>query len=102
MRKLGVLSIFLFLLGLSLHGQTTSGSISGDVVDSQQSAIPSASVTIRDEAKGVTQSTTTDSQGRFVFPQLSPGNYKLSIESKGFKKLERTDLLLVANDKLAL
>ena len=44
----------------------------------------------------------TDGEGRFVFPQVPPGTYKLSVEATGFKKLERTGILLVANDKLAL
>jgi hypothetical protein len=33
---------------------------------------------------------------------LPPGTYKLSIEANGFKKSERTNILLVANDKLTL
>src|SRR6266536_3437333 len=84
------------------YTQTTSGSIAGGVVDQQQSAVPGATIRIKDDAKGFTQSTVTDRDGRFVFPQLSPGTYTLTIESKGFKRTERTNLLLVANDKLAL
>ena len=97
---------FLFVLFAALglqpgNAQTTSGSISGGVLDQQQAAVPGATVTVRDAAKGVTQNTTTDREGRFVFPQLSPGTYTLSIEAAGFKKTERTGLDLVANDKLA-
>ncbi|MBL8208803.1 MAG: carboxypeptidase regulatory-like domain-containing protein, partial [Blastocatellia bacterium] len=46
--------------------------------------------------------TNTDKEGRFVFPTLPPGTYKLSIEAGGFKRLERTGIVLVANDKLTL
>ena len=83
-------------------GQTTSGSIAGGVVDQQSSAVPGAMIQVKDDTKGFTQSTATDREGRFVFPQLSPGTYTLTIESKGFKRTERTNLELVANDKLAL
>ena len=82
--------------------QTTSGSISGSVIDQQQAAVPNATVTISDNEKGLSQTSTTDREGRFVLPQLSPGTNTLSIEAKGFKKTQRTNLLLVANDKLAL
>ena len=50
---------------------------------------------------GFTQSARPTGKGR-LFPQLSPGTYTLTIESKGFKRTERTNLELVANDKLAL
>lgn len=30
-------------------------------------------------------STTTDNEGNFVFPQLSPATYVLTVEAKGFK-----------------
>ena len=93
--------LFFSISGGALFAQTTSGSIAGDVVDAQQAAVAGASVTVRDEGRGFTQSATTDGSGRFVFPSLTPGNYKLMIEAKGFKKTEKTDILLVANDKLA-
>lgn len=82
--------------------QTTSGSIAGNVVDSQQAAVANATITITDEARAFSQTVTADSSGRFVFPTLSPSTYKLTIEAQGFKKAERTGLLLVANDKLTL
>ena len=102
MNKFTTAVVLLLAGAISAIAQTTSGSISGDLVDSQSAAIPAAAITIKDDAKGFSQSTTTDSQGRFVFPQLPPATYKLTVEARGFKKLERTDLGLVANDKLAL
>ena len=100
--KLLISGLLVLMTAFASFAQTTSGSIAGGVVDQQQAAITGATVTIKDEAKGVSQTATSDSQGRFVFPTLSPGNYTLSIEAKGFKKAERTSLELVANDKLAL
>ena len=90
------------LASAGAYAQTTSGSIAGSVVDSQQAAIVNATVNIKDVSKGFAQSATTDREGRFVFLQLSPGTYTLSIESPGFKTNTRTNLLLVANDKQAL
>ncbi|HYE72339.1 MAG TPA: carboxypeptidase-like regulatory domain-containing protein, partial [Blastocatellia bacterium] len=99
--------MFMFVLlavlctGASL-AQTTSGSIAGTVTDPQQAAVANATVTLTDEAKALTQTATTDSEGRFVFPTVPPGTYTLSIEASGFKKTQRTGLQLVANDKLTL
>ncbi|MGH9840348.1 MAG: carboxypeptidase regulatory-like domain-containing protein, partial [Blastocatellia bacterium] len=97
------LLVLLFVLGPGAgFAQTTSGSIGGNVADPQQAAISGATVTLNDETRAFTLTATTDKEGRFVFPQVPPSTYKLTIEAKGFKKMERTSILLVANDKLTL
>ena len=88
-------------VGMSL-AQTTSGSVAGNVNDPNQASVSGATVVIADEAKGFSQRATTDKEGRFVFPQLPPGTYTLSIEATGFKKMQRSGIALVANDKLTL
>ncbi len=91
-----------FLAATASLAQTTSGSIGGSVVDTQQAAIVNATVSVKDEARAFTQTVSTDREGRFTFLQLSPGNYVVSVESPGFKTSTRTNILLVANDRLAL
>ncbi|HEV2669322.1 MAG TPA: TonB-dependent receptor, partial [Blastocatellia bacterium] len=95
-----------FVLALALTSaaaaQTTSGSIAGTINDPKNAAIGGATVKISDAGKGFTLTATTDSEGRFVFPTVPPGTYTMTVEAAGFKKLERTGLLLVANDKLTL
>src|SRR5215468_3321245 len=102
MIRLCCLIIFALALATAANAQTTSGSIAGTVTDPNQAAIASATVKITDESKSFTISATTEGDGRFVFPQVPPGAYKMSIEATGFKKLERTGITLVANDKLTL
>src|SRR5262245_43304209 len=106
MQKILRYSCFFILLLLGLASvavaQTTSGSITGAVTDPNHAAIAGATVKLTDESKNISLSATTDTEGRFVFPQVSPGTYKLSVEASGFKKFERTGILLVANDKLTL
>lgn len=105
MRKIIRLScffMFAFALTSVAVAQTTSGSIAGSVTDPNRAAISGATVKVSDTAKGFTLTTTTDNEGRFVFPTVPPGAYTLLVEASGFKKLERTGLLLVANDKMTL
>src|SRR5258705_7966875 len=102
--RIRILSIFVLIFVLCIGvvlAQTTSGSITGNVVDVQRSAIANATVTITDVNKGFTQTATTDEQGRFVFPQVPPGTFDVVIQVTGFKKQERK-VALVSNDKLSL
>ncbi len=103
--RIRILSIFVLSFVLCtgvVLAQTTSGSITGNVVDAQRSAITNATVTITDVDKGFTQTATTDEQGRFVFPQVPPGTFDIVVQVTGFKKQERRGVVLVSNDKLAL
>ena len=95
-------TLHLCLLGLSGYAQNISGSISGHVIDAQGAVIPNANVTANDPTKNVTATTKTNDSGDFVFPGLQPGNYTISVEAQGFKKLQRPNIPLDANDKLAL
>src|SRR5579883_250340 len=85
-----------------LHAQTITGSISGTVLDPSDSAIPTAKVIAVEQERKVTTQTGTDAAGRFVFPQMPPGTYTISVEAAGFKKLDRSDVVLNGNEKLAL
>ena len=96
------LIFFVLVLTSLATAQTTSGSIAGSVIDQQQAAITNATVTVADETKGFSLTTTTDKEGRFVFPQVPPGTYTISVDAQGFKKLQRAGIALVANDKMAL
>src|SRR6266496_4167359 len=83
------------------EAQTTSGSISGTVQDAQGAAVPRARVTATSASRGDVTTAETDDEGRFVFPQLQPGRYNLRVELQGFKTVEKTGVVLAANDKIS-
>jgi hypothetical protein len=82
--------------------QTTTGSLTGSVQDSSNSAIPNVAITLTEEARKVTQNGLTDETGRFVFTTLQPGQYTMEIKAKGFKTMRRDNIVVQANDRLAL
>ena len=96
------LLISLLLTFGAAWSQTTSGSISGSVVDAQNAVIPGASVSAQESQQKFTFTNKTDEVGRFVFTQVPPGTYTIRVESPGFKKFDRPGLVLNANDKLAI
>jgi hypothetical protein len=70
----------------SLSAQEARGKITGTVVDSNKAAVPGASVSIIDAARGTTVTLTTNDGGLFQAPYLLPGNYQVLVEVTGFKK----------------
>jgi Carboxypeptidase regulatory-like domain/TonB-dependent Receptor Plug Domain len=81
-------------------GQSGAGSITGTVKDSNGAAVAGAIVTIVNPAKSIAQTATANEDGIFVFPQLPPGDYTISVEKVGFKKVEKSNVVLSTADKL--
>jgi hypothetical protein len=94
----------MLLLASSFAGwsQTTSGSVSGTVVDPQNAPIPNAKVTASNTATNAISMTYTDNSGHFVFPALLPSTYTVDVVMQGFKTFEQTGLTLNANGALAV
>ncbi|MHB8736907.1 MAG: carboxypeptidase-like regulatory domain-containing protein, partial [Terriglobales bacterium] len=88
------------LLACGALAQTISGSIAGTVLDAQGKAIPAASVTAVNQ-RGETFTAVSDAEGRFVFAQLQPGQYNITVTSPNFKTLEHKGITLNGNDKLS-
>ena len=86
-------------LAVFAFGQS-DGSITGQVKDSNSSAVAGATVRIVNPANGVSRTMATDADGIFVAPQLPPGAYTISVEKQGFKKVEKSNVILSTSDKL--
>ncbi len=95
------ISIFLafFAFSLSSVAQSTSGRILGTVSDPSGAALSGASVVVTDTERGISRNLTTDQAGEYVAPDLAPGVYKIHVEAKGFKSVERVNIgIEVATD----
>jgi hypothetical protein len=69
---------------------TTSGGLTGVVTDPSGAIVPNADVRIKDDAKGITNSTKTDQDGVYRFFFLAPGEYTLTVTHEGFRNQNRT------------
>ena len=96
------LLIFLLLFAGIAWSQTTSGSITGTVLDAQAAVIPGATVTALEMQQKFTFTVKTNESGTFVFTAVPPGTYTIKIEASGFKILEHSGVVLNANDKIAV
>ena len=95
LRSTAALGAGLMLLAcLPLLSQTYTSRILGTVTDASGAALKGATVTITDEQRGVTRTLNTDDAGVYVAPNLDPGSYKVRAEAKGFKTVERQNVVL--------
>src|SRR3984885_8107727 len=97
-RILGLVSLALALC-LPLPAQTTTGQILGSVTDPTGAGIAGAAVLVTDTQHGTTRAATTGPSGDFAGPELEPGTYKIRAEAKGFRTVERPNIVIeVAQD----
>jgi carboxypeptidase family protein/TonB-dependent receptor-like protein len=94
--------VLITMLGASALAQSVTGSISGSVTDLTGGVLVGASVSLQNDQTGTARTATTNDEGRFSFNAVQPGTYTLSIEQRGFQRLERRNTVLSANENLAL
>ncbi|MCS6805515.1 MAG: carboxypeptidase regulatory-like domain-containing protein [Acidobacteriota bacterium] len=78
--------IFMALLcAATAVGQTITGQLSGVVTDPMGAVIVNATVSLRHLTTNATRATTTDAAGRYLFTNLEPGLYQMTVSAAGFK-----------------
>ena len=89
------------LMGLAalcgLQAQVTTTTIRGTIADSSGAVVPNAHITVTNLETGVTRSTDTNAAGEYLIEFLPVGNYRVDVEAEGFKKFERTGIVLDVN-----
>src|SRR5580700_3571607 len=101
-RHAAVLCVALLLSVALIHAQANLGRISGTITDQTGGAMVGATVTVLDTQRGISRNLTTDDAGEYVAPNLTPGTYTVSVESKGFKTGERAGILLETGKDLRI
>src|SRR5215472_676106 len=82
------------------YSQVTSGTLFGTVTDQSGAAVANATVAVNDPATGVSRTVSTNHTGGFVVANLAPGTYTIAVSATGFKKFEKTGVVLSAADRL--
>src|SRR5262245_63964945 len=70
------------------NAQALYGSIVGNVTDPQGGVLRGVAVTIANTGTGLRLETTTDDTGSYVFRNLLPGTYDMTLSFRGFKELQ--------------
>ncbi len=83
------LSVCLLLLApVAVFGQTT-GTVEGTVTDQSNAPLPGVTVELSSPSMQGTRTAVTAADGRYRFPSIPPGAYKVTAELSGFGKVER-------------
>ena len=89
-----VVTIGTLLVCVPLFSQGNAGRILGAITDQTGGAISGAAVTITDIQRGVSRTLVTDQSGEYNAPNLLPGAYSVRAAYKGFRNIERQNILL--------
>lgn len=85
---IGLTTIFLLcVFAVNTFGQGTTSRVTGTVQDANGGSVTGATVTLTNEATGVSFTTQTSESGSYAFDLVQAGTYSLTVEKQGFKKL---------------
>src|ERR1700722_3858383 len=77
--------------------QAVYGSIFGTVTDTTGAAVPNATVTAADVAKGTSVSVQSDGNGDYRVEHLIPDTYNVTAEATGFAKVTTQNVVVFAD-----
>ena len=92
-----ILAIFLPLLSsVGAQAQNYRGSINGTVTDPSEASVSEATIIAADTATGIVYKSAPSSTGEFVFPDLPPGSYKVTVTASGFDTVQIDNVTVAA------
>ena len=92
------LFIVSILSAVTAWSQASSTTVRGTVHDQAQAVVPQASVKLTNTDTNVLHETKTNEAGLYVFPGLTPGPYRLAVESPGMQAFEGALTVQVQQD----
>jgi hypothetical protein len=78
----------------TVKAQQTSGSVVGLVTDNTGAVVAGSSVILTNIDTADRRTDTTDANGNYQFVNVIPGNYSVSVESAGFKRFVRSNVVV--------
>jgi hypothetical protein len=77
---------------------STTGAISGTILDASGGAVPDANVTLSNRGTGTVYTAVTDNSGAYTFPIVPPAEYMLTVEKQNFRKIEKSVTAVVGQN----
>src|SRR5258708_4850274 len=96
----GLVALCTSFVARGAQAQLTNGDVIGTVTDTMGAVIPGAKVTLTNTGTHIAASTTTNGTGDYTFNLLNPGQYTVTIEAMGFKKLVIPGFALAGGERV--
>ncbi len=101
--RLITLSLMIFSCVISIIAQgSPTGTITGVTQDQAGSALPGSRVIATNIGTSANFEAVSNESGTYILRSLPVGNYKLTVETTGFKKTTLTDITVRVNDEVRL
>ena len=78
----------------TLHAQTVTGTVLGNILDSSGAAIANAQITITNQDTGVVREAASTGDGVYNVPSLLPGKYSVEAKAPGFTPGQVKDVVV--------
>jgi len=86
MRTVLVLAVVLGCAVLGMGQSQNTGTISGNVLDSQGKVVAGATITILDSSSGLTRTAQSNAKGEYLFNEVPVGTYTLTVSAPTFEE----------------
>src|SRR5579862_2590774 len=93
-------SLIIAMTGVTV-AQTSSGTITGHLVDQSGGIVTNADVKLINQETNVIVTTKVRSNGDFIFPDVQPGTFTITVQARGYKELRQVNLQLSASQSLS-
>jgi carboxypeptidase family protein len=107
MKRVAICLLCLFVLlsicSVATMGQAANtGTIAGTVTDPTGAAVVGATVTISDPLTGNSRTTLSNEAGRYIFANVEPAKYNVTINKSGFRQAKFTGQVVTVGSALTL
>ncbi len=85
--NLRLILIVAILAAFTAFAQSDRGTITGTITDPAGAVVPGAKLSVRNTETGVAAESVTTNTGNFTVASLPAGNYDVSVEVQGFRKV---------------
>ena len=86
-----------FAISLASIRAQSNSSLTGVVTDPTGGLVPGAKILATNSETNQKRAATTDSQGRYSFPQMQPSSYQITADAAGFAEIVIKDVQLLVN-----
>ena len=102
-RNTGLIAVVILSAATMVWAQSSAtASLQVGVKDPNGAVIKNATVIVTDDAKGISRSTTENTDGEYQFLQLTPGTYTVSVSAAGFAKTVAKSVVLTIGQRAEL